>query len=80
MVIKVLGTGCKNCIKLEENVKEALKDLNLSAEVEKVQDINDILDYGVMKTPGLVVNEKVKVMGRVPSVEEIKKILEQEQG
>jgi len=80
MVIKVLGTGCKNCIKLEENVKEALKGLNLSAEVEKVQDINDILDYGVMKTPGLVVNEKVKVMGRVPSVEEIKKILEQEQG
>lgn len=80
MVIKVLGTGCKNCIKLEENVKEALKDLNLSAEVEKVQDINDILDYGVMKTPGLVVNEKVKVMGRVTSVEEIKKILEQEQG
>ncbi|QSQ07800.1 hypothetical protein H0A61_00117 [Koleobacter methoxysyntrophicus] len=80
MVIKVLGSGCKNCIKLEENVKEALKGLNLSAEVEKVQDINDILDYGVMKTPGLVVNEKVKVMGRVPSVEEIKKILEQEQG
>jgi len=80
MVIKVLGTGCKNCIKLEENVKEALKGLNLSAEVEKVQDINDILDYGVMKTPGLVVNEKVKVMGRVTSVEEIKKILEQEQG
>ncbi|NPV45136.1 MAG: thioredoxin family protein [Firmicutes bacterium] len=80
MVIKVLGPGCKNCIKLEENVKEALKGLNLSAEVEKVQNFDEILDYGVMKTPGLVVNEKVKVMGRVPSVEEIKKILEQEQG
>lgn len=80
MVIKVLGTGCKNCIKLEENVKEALKSLNLTAEVEKVQNFDEILDYGVMKTPGLVVNEKVKVMGRVPSVEEIKKILEQEQG
>lgn len=80
MVIKVLGTGCKNCIKLEENVKEALKGLNLSAKVEKVQNFDEILDYGVMKTPGLVVNEKVKVMGRVPSVEEIKKILEQEQG
>lgn len=75
MVIKVLGTGCKNCIKLEENVKQALKELNLEAEVVKVKDFDQILDYGVMKTPGLVIDEVVKVSGRVPSVEEIKNIL-----
>ncbi|MDI3534686.1 MAG: hypothetical protein PWQ82_1051 [Thermosediminibacterales bacterium] len=78
MVIKILGTGCKNCIKLGENVSEAVKELGLDATIEKVTDIDDILDFGVMKTPGLVVNDKVKASGRVPSKEEIKKILEQE--
>lgn len=75
MVIKVLGSGCANCKKLEANTKEAIQALGLDAVVEKVQDIQDILAYGVMSTPALVVDEQVKVMGRVPSAEDIKKYL-----
>lgn len=75
MVIKVLGSGCANCKKLEANVREAVKELGIEATIEKVQDFKDIMAYGVMKTPALVVDEQVKVMGRVPSVEDIKKYL-----
>jgi small redox-active disulfide protein 2 len=75
MKIKILGSGCANCKKLEENTLLALKELNISAEVEEVKDIDKIIDYGVMKTPALVVDEKVKASGRVLGVEEIKKIL-----
>ena len=75
MIIKILGTGCSNCKKLEANVKEAVKELGIEASVEKVEDIQDIIAYGIMKTPTLVVDEQVKVMGRVPSVEDIKKYL-----
>jgi len=75
MVIKVLGSGCMNCRKLEENAKAAVKQLGIDAKVEKVENFKDILAYGVMKTPALVVNEKVKVMGRVAATEEIKKLL-----
>jgi len=75
MVIKVLGSGCMNCRKLEENAKAAVKELGIDAKVEKVENYKDILAYGVMKTPALVVNEKVKVMGRVADIEEIKKLL-----
>lgn len=75
MIIKILGTGCSKCKKLEENTKKAVEELNLDAVVEKVTDIKDIMKYGVMKTPALVVDEKVKIMGRVPSSDEIKKYL-----
>ena len=75
MIVKVLGTGCKNCKNLEANAKEAIKELGLDATVEKVEDMKGIMSYGVMRTPALVVDEKVKVMGRVPKVEEIKEIL-----
>ena len=75
MVIKVLGSCCMNCRKLEENAKAAVKELGIDAKVEKVENYKDILAYGVMKTPALVVNEKVKVMGRVADTEEIKKLL-----
>lgn len=75
MLIKVLGTGCANCKKLEENTKKAVEELGIEATIVKVQDYKDILAYGVMKTPALVVDEKVKIMGRVPSSEEIKKYL-----
>lgn len=75
MVIKVLGTGCANCKKLESNTRQAVEELGLDAVIEKVTDIKDIMKYGVMKTPALVVDEKVKIMGRVPSAEEIKKYL-----
>ena len=75
MVIKVLGSGCANCKKLEANVKQAVGELGIDAEIEKVTDFKDILSYGVMKTPALVVDEQVKVMGRVISAEEVKKYL-----
>ena len=75
MNIKVLGSGCKNCKKLEENAKEAVNEMGIDASVEKVEDFKVIMAYGVMKTPALVVDEEVKVMGRVATVAEIKKIL-----
>lgn len=75
MIIKVLGTGCSKCKKLEENAKTAVKELGIDATVEKVEDIQKIMAYGVMKTPAIVVDETVKVMGKVPSVDEIKKII-----
>jgi small redox-active disulfide protein 2 len=76
MIIKVLGTGCKNCKNLEANAKDAVKELGLDAVVEKVEDMKSIMSYGVMRTPALVVDEKVKAMGRVLKVEEIKEILQ----
>lgn len=75
MIIKVLGSGCANCKRLEENVKQAVSELGIDATIEKVTDFKDILSYGVMKTPALVVDEQVKVMGRVISSEEVKKHL-----
>ncbi|MTI71883.1 MAG: thioredoxin family protein [Firmicutes bacterium] len=75
MVIKVLGSGCSNCKKLEKNTKEAVKELGLDAKVEKVEDIKDIMGFGVMKTPALVVDEEVVLKGRVAKTDEIVKIL-----
>ena len=75
MKIKILGTGCPNCKKLEANTKQALEELKMKAEIEKITEIQDIMSYGVMGTPALVVDEKVKVYGRIPNVEEIKTIL-----
>ncbi len=75
MIVKVLGTGCANCKKLEAHAREAIKELGIDATVEKVEDVQGIMAYGVMKTPALVVDEQVKVMGRVASVEDIKNIL-----
>ena len=67
MNIKVLGSGCSNCIKLEKNVKEALKLLELEATIEKVTDIKDIMSYNILSTPALVVDGKVLFSGRVPN-------------
>ena len=75
MIIKVLGTGCANCKKLEENTRKAVAELGIDATIEKVTEMKDIMSYGVMKTPALVVDGKVKIMGRVPSADEIKKYL-----
>ncbi len=75
MNIKVLGSGCKNCKKLEENTKAALAETGIEATVEKVEDFKEIMAYGVMKTPALVIDEEVKLMGRVATVKDIVKIL-----
>lgn len=65
--IKVLGTGCVNCIKLENLVKEVITENDLPANVEKITDSEKFMDYGVMITPGLVVNGKVLAMGKIPT-------------
>ncbi|OGY41939.1 MAG: redox-active disulfide protein 2 [Candidatus Buchananbacteria bacterium RBG_13_36_9] len=72
MIIKILGSGCPNCQRLEANAKEAIKELNLDAKIEKVTDITAIMNYGIMSTPALVADEKVLSYGRIPDVEEIK--------
>jgi small redox-active disulfide protein 2 len=75
MEIKVLGTGCANCKTLEKNVINALAEMNFSADVEKVEDIVKIMNYGILRTPGLVIDGKVVLSGKVPSVKELKEII-----
>ena len=75
MIIKILGTGCPKCKKLEENARKAISTLTGDYSVEKVANLNDIIDYGVMMTPALVINEEVKSTGKVCSVDEIQKYL-----
>ncbi|MFA7208770.1 MAG: thioredoxin family protein [Parcubacteria group bacterium] len=75
MDIKILGTGCPNCIKLEENTKQALAELKMEARVEKVTEIQEIISYGIMSTPALVIDGVVAMAGQVPNVEKIKQII-----
>ena len=79
MEIKVLGTGCANCKTLEKGVLIAVEELKIEAKVEKIEDIVKIMGYGIMKTPGLVINGKVVLSGRVPSVSELKEIITKHQ-
>ena len=74
MEIKVLGTGCSKCKSLYQNTLNALAELNLVANIEKVEDIGEIMKYGVMSTPALVVDGKVVIKGSVPSVMELKSL------
>ncbi len=73
--IQVLGTGCAKCKKLEENVALAIKNLGLDYEIEKITDIKDILNYGIMMTPGLGIEGKIVSSGRLLNVREIETIL-----
>ncbi len=76
MLIKILGTGCPNCQKLEENTKVAVSDLKLkNVRIEHVRAIDKIINYGVMSTPAIVIDEEVKGAGRLFEVEEIKEWL-----
>jgi len=75
MEIKILGPGCVRCKTLERLVLNTLTELNIAASVSKVEDIMKIMEYGIMHTPGLVINEKVIVSGRIPSPAELKEIL-----
>ncbi len=73
--IQILGTGCAKCVKLTSNAEEAVREKGIQAEIEKVTDIRKIMDFGVMMTPGLAIDGEVKAVGKVLSVEEIKKML-----
>lgn len=75
MKIQILGPGCAKCTKLAETAALAAKELGIEYELEKIADINQIMSFGVMMTPGLVVNGEVKSVGKVPSVEELKGML-----
>ena len=75
MDIKILGTGCPKCKTLEKLTREVQEKNGIEASISKVEDIMEIMKYGVMSTPALVVNGKVEIKGRVPSAEEIKHIL-----
>lgn len=79
MEIKVLGSGCFNCRKLEEMVKVALKELGMTGDVLKVTDISEIAKHGVLSTPGLIVNGKVKHAGKpIPTMDRIKELIKEE--
>jgi len=75
MNIKILGPGCPKCKTLEKMTKEVVEKEGFNADITKVEDIMAIMNYGVMSTPALVVNEKVEIKGRVPSYEEINRVL-----
>ncbi|TVQ93932.1 MAG: thioredoxin family protein [Bacteroidetes bacterium] len=76
MEIKILGTGCASCKNLEKAAREAVQEMDIEASVVKEEDIMNIMAYGVMRTPGLVINEKVVLSGRVPSKKELIDLLD----
>ena len=73
--LQILGTGCPKCTKLAELTKQAAESLGIDYQIEKVTEIAKIMEFGVMMTPGLVVDGDVKVAGKVPTVDEIKKMI-----
>jgi small redox-active disulfide protein 2 len=78
MEIKVLGGGCASCKKLHELTQDAVRELNVEANILYVTDMAEIMQAGIMSTPALIVNGKAKAMGRVPKLKEIKKMIEDE--
>jgi small redox-active disulfide protein 2 len=73
MTIKILGSGCPNCQKLEQNAKKAIEELELKdVKIEHIYEVDKIVEYGVMATPAIVIDEKVMAAGRIPETEEIK--------
>ncbi|MDY0098889.1 MAG: thioredoxin family protein [Bacteroidales bacterium] len=79
MEIKILGTGCPKCKTLEKVTREAVAETGIDASIDKVEDIVKIMEYRVMRTPGLVINGKVVLSGQVPTVNKVKEILIQNQ-
>lgn len=79
MEIKVLGSSCTKCESLENVTRQAVNELHLNTSIEKIEDKQKIMEYGVIRTPGLVVNGKVVLSGHVPKIKELKKILAQNQ-
>lgn len=80
MIIKILGTGCPNCLKMEANAKQAILELNIEAEVMKVTKLEEISAYGILRTPGFVVDEKVLSYGKVLTTQDMKALLVKQPG
>jgi small redox-active disulfide protein 2 len=80
MEIRILGPGCPRCGEVEKRVINALAELNVAADVEKITDIKKMMFYGILATPGLVINGKVVSTGRIPSFEDIKAWIEEADG
>jgi len=80
MEIKILGPGCPRCSEVERRTINALAQMNIAADVEKISDIQKIVPYRIMATPGLVIEGKVKCAGRIPSVDEIKTWIREAEG
>ena len=78
MEIKVIGPGCRNCKNLLELVKQAVKEEGIESEIVYLTDIADIMKTGIMQTPGLMINGKIKTVGRVPGLKEIKQFISEE--
>ena len=78
MTIQILGTGCPKCKKLEENARKAVSELTIDCEIEKVTDLNEIMEYGIMMTPGFAINKNVKSTGKVLTPDQIKGIIQNE--
>ncbi|MCS7258321.1 MAG: thioredoxin family protein [candidate division WOR-3 bacterium] len=78
MKIKILGMGCPRCHEVEKRTLDVLAELNVAADVEKISDIKKIMEYKILGTPGLIINDKVKCYGRIPSKEEIKQWITEE--
>lgn len=76
MKFTVYGPGCPNCKEVAENSKQAAEELGIDIELEKIEDINQMVDAGVITTPGLAIDGEVKVTGRVPNVKEIKELID----
>ncbi len=80
MKIQILGTGCPNCVKLTRNAEAAAQELGIDYEIEKITNIDDIVNFGVMMTPALAIDGELKISGKVATSDEIKKLLGSNRG
>ncbi len=76
--IKILGPGCPRCQEVEKRTKEVVEEMKLEANIEKITDIRKIMEYRIMATPGLVINGKIKISGKIPAKSQIKEFIEEE--
>jgi small redox-active disulfide protein 2 len=77
MNIKILGSGCAKCKKLYQLTQKAVEETGVTADIEKVEDMDAIISYGVMRTPALVIDEEIKIVGEIPPIEKIKQLISQ---
>ena len=76
MKIEIYGSGCSKCRKTEEIVRQVVNELNIEAEISKIEDLQKIIDKGIMMTPAVAIDGEIKILGRVPSTQDVKKILQ----